>query len=213
MLRELMYGNTRTYLIKGSKGTLLVDTDWAGTLPQFFKAIKALSVQVEDISYLLITHYHPDHMVLAQDLMDLGIQLVVMDVQKDFIHQSDYIFGKEGNRDFKPIDDEAVYLLSCANSRSFLADLGIAGEIIHTPGHSEDSVSLVLDSGEAIVGDLYPLEQVLLYDNPLLTKTWNILLSRKLKMVYYAPPCQKMSATGSLLKNTWQMLNRSRTIK
>ena len=30
-----------------------------------------------------------------------------------------------------------------------LATLGIAGEIVHTPGHSADSVSLVLDSGIA----------------------------------------------------------------
>lgn len=188
MLKELKYGNTRTYLVEGDRGNLLVDTDWAGTLPQFFKAIKALSVQVEDISYLLITHYHPDHMGLAQDLMELGIQLVVMDVQRDFIHQSDPIFKKEGNKDFKPIHDEEIFLLSCVNSRSFLADLGIAGEIVHTPGHSEDSVSLVLDSGQAIVGDLYPLDQVPLYDDPVLTESWNNLLSRRLKTVYYAHP-------------------------
>lgn len=167
---------------------MLVDTDWAGKLPQFFKALKALSVKVEEISYLLVSHYHPDHMGLAQDLVALGIDLVVMDVQKSFIHQSDHIFEKEGNKDFKPIHDEEIFLLSCANSRSFLAALGIAGEIVHTPGHSEDSVSLVLDSGQAIVGDLYPLEQVPLYDNPVLTETWNSLLSHQLKTVYYAHP-------------------------
>ncbi|EHJ53204.1 MBL fold metallo-hydrolase [Streptococcus macacae] len=55
-----------------------------------------MGIRVEDIAYLLITHYHPDHMGLAQDLMNLGIQLLVMDVQKDFIHQSDSIFEKEG---------------------------------------------------------------------------------------------------------------------
>jgi glyoxylase-like metal-dependent hydrolase (beta-lactamase superfamily II) len=29
-----------------------------------------------------------------------------------------------------------------------------AGEFVHTPGHSEDSVSLLLDSGEVFTGDL-----------------------------------------------------------
>jgi endoribonuclease LACTB2 len=32
--------------------------------------------------------------------------------------------------------------------------LGFAGEIITTPGHSDDSVSLILDDGNAFVGDL-----------------------------------------------------------
>ena len=41
-----------------------------------------------------------------------------------------------------------------AESRAFLKSLGFAGELVHTPGHSEDSVSLLLDGGEAFTGDL-----------------------------------------------------------
>ena len=44
--------------------------------------------------------------------------------------------------------------MPCAESRAFLATIGIAGEIVHTPGHSDDSVSLVLDTGAAFTGDL-----------------------------------------------------------
>jgi glyoxylase-like metal-dependent hydrolase (beta-lactamase superfamily II) len=50
------------------------------------------------------------------------------------------------------LDDNTV--ISCAGSRSFLAAIGFAGEIVHTPGHSDDSVSLVLDTGAAFTGDL-----------------------------------------------------------
>jgi ribonuclease/clavin/mitogillin len=35
-----------------------------------------------------------------------------------------------------------------------LAGIGIAGEIVHTPGHSDDSVSLLLDDGSVFTGDL-----------------------------------------------------------
>ena len=35
-----------------------------------------------------------------------------------------------------------------------LAEYGIAGQVIHTPGHSPGHVSIVLDSGEAFVGDM-----------------------------------------------------------
>ncbi len=34
-------------------------------------------------------------------------------------------------------------------------DSGVRGEILKTPGHSDDSVSLVLDSGMVFVGDLH----------------------------------------------------------
>lgn len=44
--------------------------------------------------------------------------------------------------------------LSFLDSRAFLLHLDIDGEIIHTPGHSDDSISLILDNGIAFTGDL-----------------------------------------------------------
>ena len=35
-----------------------------------------------------------------------------------------------------------------------LSEYGISGRIIHTPGHSQASISIVLDNGESLVGDL-----------------------------------------------------------
>ena len=42
------------------------------------------------------------------------------------------------------------------DSRRFLAGIGLDGEILHTPGHSDDSVTLLLDEGYAFTGDLHP---------------------------------------------------------
>jgi hypothetical protein len=36
MVRKLRYGNTNTFLVRGGNGYLLVDTDYAGTLPAFY---------------------------------------------------------------------------------------------------------------------------------------------------------------------------------
>lgn len=62
IIQEVKYGNTKTYLIKNEPNCILIDTDWAGTLPMFFRKIKDLGIKLSDIKYLLITHYHPDHM-------------------------------------------------------------------------------------------------------------------------------------------------------
>ncbi|HAO69061.1 MAG TPA: hypothetical protein DCR31_03190, partial [Ruminococcaceae bacterium] len=56
---RLRYGNTNTFYIPGAGGGLLVDTDWAGTLPQFFRAIKAAGIEMKAITTMLVTHYHP----------------------------------------------------------------------------------------------------------------------------------------------------------
>ena len=69
MVNKLKYGNTNTFLVRGDSGYLLVDTDYAGTLPAFYGAIKKYNIKVSDISHILATHYHPDHIGLISVLM------------------------------------------------------------------------------------------------------------------------------------------------
>lgn len=186
MVQLLKYGNTNTYYISNGHVGILVDTDWAWTLPAFYKAIKSKGIKIENIKYLIITHYHPDHMGLAGELVELGIKLMVIDVQCDFIHSSDSIFQREEHCIYKPISDDKISVISCKESRDFLEKSGISGEIIYTPGHSDDSISIILDEGIAIVGDLDPIDNVPAYnENSLLRNSWNKLLSHNLKVVFY----------------------------
>jgi len=179
---ELLYGKTRTYLVGG---VLLVDTDWAGTLPSLFRKLKESNITAESIRYLMITHYHPDHMGIASDLMNLDVKLVIFDVQLPYVHFSDSIYAKEKNRAFKPIDESSGILLTCAESREFLAKLGISGEVIHTPGHSEDSVSLILDDGTAIVGDLPPYSALAAIDDDKVQNSYKNILSHGVSRLHY----------------------------
>ncbi len=181
-IKELKYGNTRCYCINNK---VLVDTDWAGTLPAFFKCTKENNIELKEIEYLIVTHFHPDHMGIAQEIADLGMQLIVFEEQKDFIHCSDNIFAKNRSIPFKPIDDKKVYYLSCADSRELFSRMGIEGEVIHTVGHSEDSVSIILDNGIAIVGDLYPFHTISAYNDKRLEDSWKSILSHNIKEIHY----------------------------
>ena len=40
MIQILKYGNTNCYYITGTNGSLLIDTDWAGTIQAFYRKIK-----------------------------------------------------------------------------------------------------------------------------------------------------------------------------
>ncbi|MBR6107676.1 MAG: MBL fold metallo-hydrolase [Oscillospiraceae bacterium] len=182
----LQYGNTKTFFIRGSSGALLVDTDYAGTLPAFYRAAKAQGIRMPDISYVLATHYHPDHMGLIGALMQQGVRLLLMDVQLAHVHFSDRIFARD-RLSFQPVDETAAAVISCAESRDFLLRMGIRGEILHTPSHSPDSVTLVLDDGDCFAGDLEPLSYLEAYtENEALRQDWTLLLSRSPKRVFFA---------------------------
>ena len=79
MIERIKYGNTNTYLLRGTGGAVLVDTDYAGTLHAFYGAIKERGVRVSDITYVLATHYHPDHVGLVGALTEQGVGLLLME--------------------------------------------------------------------------------------------------------------------------------------
>ena len=190
---KLRYGNTNTFLLCGNAANLLIDTDYAGTLPAFYKEIKRHSIDVRDITYVMATHYHPDHMGLIGELMEHGVKLLLIDAQTEYVHFSDEIFGREKQIKYTPIDESHATVISCAESRSFLISMGINGEIISTPSHSEDSVSVILDDGDCIVGDLEPIDFLDAYeDNPRLEKDWRRIMSYKPKRILYAHVNEKV---------------------
>lgn len=182
----LRYGNTNTFFIKGKKGGLLLDTDYAGTLPAFYRSIKNANVKLTDISYVLATHYHPDHIGLIGELMRQGVKLLLTDTQTESVHFSDNLFKRDGLR-YTAIDETAADVISCQGSRRFLSSMGIDGEIISIPSHSKDSIALILDDGNCFVGDLEPYEYIGGYEeSDALKKDWEVLTSFHPKTVFYA---------------------------
>ena len=183
---RLKYGNTNAFFVRGTSGGLLFDTDYAGTLSAFYKTIKQNGIAVKDIEYVLVSHYHPDHMGIISELMKRGVKLLMVDVQKDFVHYSDYIFARD-KISYSPINEMLATVISIEKSRDFLLHIGIHGEIIHTPSHSKDSISLVLDDGDCFVGDLEPFEYIEAYEEEVPLKSdWEHILSFHPKKVYYA---------------------------
>lgn len=189
---KLKYGNTNTFFIRGMNGNLLVDTDYAGTLPAFYRAIKAHNIKISDIIYVLATHYHPDHIGLISELMKQGVRLLVIDTQYSHIHFADSIFGRDHSLAYEPIHEDNAIIISTAESRAFLANIGIDGEIVATTSHSADSISLILDSGECFVGDLEPIEYLAAYEqNDKLKYDWELVMRYAPKTIYYAHANEK----------------------
>jgi len=178
------YRSTHYYILSDGKPRLLVDAGWPGMVGRMQAECRRFGIRVEDIPYQLATHYHPDHAGHAEDLKRLGVQLVVLDTQVSAIPLLATIVKPRDN--YTPITERGNIVISEAQSRAFLAGIGVAGQIVSTPGHSDDSVSLVLDEGIAFTGDLPP--QAMVPDDPTdpARQSWERLRALGVTTVYPA---------------------------
>ena len=112
------------------------------------------------IRFIMITHHHPDHAGLTQEIKQASnARLVIHEKQIPFLENLKAFYAGKGT--YEPIRVEASDLILKSPNRAALGQIGVQGEIVETPGHSDDSVSLVLDSGMAFVGDLHPPDAVI----------------------------------------------------
>jgi glyoxylase-like metal-dependent hydrolase (beta-lactamase superfamily II) len=148
------YRSTNFYVVSAGRSRLLVDLGWPGTFATLRANLARKGIPLSEIRYGLATHYHMDHAGLAQELKLAGVPLLVVSGQESAIPLL--------KRHMKPSDrfvDITLHdnvTITLEQSRAFLAGIGIDGQILHTPGHSDDSVSLLLDDGAVFTGDLTP---------------------------------------------------------
>lgn len=176
------YRSTNYWVISAGTSRLLVDIGWPGTLGQMKANLRRMGVPIFEIRYALATHYHIDHAGLGEELKREGVPLLVLDVQVDAIPVMK-AYTKPWDH-YSEITPAGNVVISFAQSRAFLGEIGIPGQIIHTPGHSEHCVSLLLDDGSAFTGDLPP--EAYAYDNPTALASWEILRQAGAVRVYPA---------------------------
>jgi len=177
----ITYRSTNYYIVDNGRHRLLVDAGWPGTFGEFKHALQVKGFKLPDIDYIIITHYHPDHAGLAQDIKNAGAKLIIMGEQLAHIPRLKTHI-KQGSL-FTDITTENNIVIPVSNSRSFFQTLGFNGEIVQTPSHSDDSISLVFDSGEAFIGDLAPAFITGENDDPA-QKDWDVLRSMRVKRVF-----------------------------
>ena len=141
-----------------------------------------MGVPLGELRYAFATHYHIDHAGLAEEMKRAGVPLLVLDIQVDAIPLMKS-WTKPADR-YVDIRPEGNVVIACAQSRQLLSQLGIAGEILPTPGHTEHCVSLLLDHGAVFTGDLP--SPAYAADNPVALATWRRLRDRGATQVYPA---------------------------
>ena len=181
---DVGYRSTHYWVVGAGTARLLFDLGWPGTMGLLRANLRRMDVPIEEIRYGLASHYHIDHAGLAQELKQAGVPLLVLDVQVSAIPiMKTWTKPRDHYVDISTHDN---LVISFSESRALLAQVGIPGQIVHTPGHSDDSVSLLLDDGSAFTGDLTHPAMVGENDAALVLASWRRLRERGARRVYPA---------------------------
>lgn len=156
---RLRYSNA--YLVVGTR-PILVDTGSRGDAPAIVAGCAAAGVGIRDLALILQTHVHSDHFGNTADLAtEAGCPVAY--------HPGDRPLAVRGNNGpLRGVGLRGRILAKVVNNLPFrtraadvdaedrmrLDGFGIAGSVLHTPGHTAGSISVVLDSGDAIIGDM-----------------------------------------------------------
>lgn len=206
-IHRLPLGFSRSYLIR-QEGLILVDAGVPNKGEDFLRQIKRLSIEPQDISHILLTHGHWDHVGSAGEIRQLtGSKIAINHREKDWVEQAlkpvppGIGFWGRLIRDLALIPTFFVRFpgttvdIVLADEEFPVHSWGINGKVLHTPGHSPGSMSLVLDTGEAFVGDLAmtglpvgnkPGLPRYADDITAVPKSWRVLLDAGAKWIYPA---------------------------
>lgn len=140
---------------------ILIDTGSPGEIDAIAAALAEKKIHMRELALILLTHGHADHAGSAGPMrINLPIPLAC--------HVADVEMVKKGeHRPFETIGLEAKIIKQMVphkfprispdvkfEDELHLDEYGVAGKVIHTPGHTAGSVSVILDNGEAIIGDV-----------------------------------------------------------
>lgn len=197
-----------TCYVLRDRGVVVLDAGQPNRLPRFLRGLAEAGVRPEEVGLVLLTHAHWDHMGSAADIQSAtGAPLAV--------HHSEAGWVEEANpplppgltpwgRTFMALHRLALPFIELSPARVdlrlgddpwSLEELGVPGVVIPTPGHSKGSVSVVLESGEAFVGDLamnrFPLTlrpslSILGDDMDTVKRSWVRILESGARTIYPA---------------------------
>jgi len=193
---RVLTGRSNAYLVVNGDRAILADTGIASAYPRLISHISRTGIQPKDLQGLLLTHTHFDHCQSAKRLQkDFGCRVIASSAAAEFTGNG-YAPLPAGTM---PVTRQLSQLGRAIGKLAFgyspfQADMLTNGDYafetefsglrtINTRGHSEDSLSLIVDNEIAIVGDiLFGVFRHSVYphyaDDPTeLLRSWQKLLS------------------------------------
>jgi glyoxylase-like metal-dependent hydrolase (beta-lactamase superfamily II) len=169
------------FLIDSGTHRLLIDAGFPGKLNDLGREMRKTGFKIRDIDYLIVTHFHIDHAGAVQELKEQNVKFVLFDIQIPFIAPMEKMALAKWNYHQLQMCDNRIMKID--ESGDFLENLGLQGRILATPGHTDDSITLLLNSGEAFIGDLMP-DFLVADQSSTAYQSWTDLKNANAKRIY-----------------------------
>lgn len=159
-------GLINCFLIKGPQKHILVDTGIPHSAQKILTQLQQHHIDPKDIGLIIVTHAHIDHFGSAATLKQLlKVPILAHDLDVPY-----YQTGLAATATMKPNKPQwwlFKQLIKNQSSKPFEVDIvlkghndydlkawGIDGKVVHTPGHTPGSLSILLENGEVIIMDM-----------------------------------------------------------
>ena len=175
------------YVIGNNDKYVLYDCLWHDSFSVIKSALKEHGIVFTQIMGLFISHFHPDHAGSFELLRQHGVAPIILDYQMPHIKWLNNFFAKPKNdpaRQYIPIKTELIKPVTPDTAKETLRSCGIDGKILQTPGHSDDSISLIV--GDSVfVGDLPRVETAVGFGGKA-EASWCEISDYNISKIYYA---------------------------
>jgi glyoxylase-like metal-dependent hydrolase (beta-lactamase superfamily II) len=197
------------FIIKTSKGYIVVDTGYAGNYNRFCEKLKKHRISFDEIKFIFITHAHDDHVGFLNELIRYTHATLIMHSESPerlLVGHNKYsggypnllaklffgimsLLGK-GKHEFPVVKVDNDTLLWNGKNQ-FFKEMGIELEIISLPGHTSDSIGLLTNDGLLLCGDAsangFPsIKRIIIWIENLedYKKSWNRMIESSAKEIY-----------------------------
>lgn len=150
--RDTRANNCNTYVVRCGLTTLVIDPGHKAFISRLFQGMKRDGLNPEEVTLVVNTHCHPDHLEGSRDFAKLGAKIAMSREEEEYLKEIGPVFARMMGMTMPEIPVD-LYLqegdLMVGNQRF---------QTLHTPGHSPGEMSLFLDQvGALFAGDvLFP---------------------------------------------------------
>lgn len=202
-----------TYVYRTPGGYVMIDTGYAHRLKAVEKKLRRQGIALSEIRYVFLTHAHDDHAGFLNELLSKypAIEVIVSEKALPVLRKGQNSFtggcsgltalafcrlmalaGKGAHR-FPAIEERHLdRFIPISPETQPRLEAALQGKILFTPGHTSDSISLVIGDiifcGDAAMNGIPSLNRITIWieDKTSFYHSWDILMAENASLLYPA---------------------------